>query len=114
VEAEVMPEVPKERFGLTGRGWMRLDIISGSLIAAVAIRDVLDKQGYKWAKMGVKKKNWDKVDIAALSLAALFAVRGVIDTMEEYDIVFKKDSVFPGRGVVATGTSMVTRRFNVF
>ena len=109
-----MAETPKERFGLDGRGWMRLDILSGSLIAAVAVRDLMDKRGHRWAKMGVKKQTWDKVDMVTLGLAALFAIRGVVDTMEEYNIIFKKDEVFPGRGLVATGTSMVTNRFNVF
>tara|TARA_Y100000034_G_scaffold109598_1_gene141028 strand:- start:268 stop:612 length:345 start_codon:yes stop_codon:yes gene_type:complete len=110
----LMPTVPKQRFGLNGQGWMRLDILSGSLIAAVAIRDLLDNRGYKWAKMGVKKKNWDRVDMAALGLAALFAIRGVVDTLEEYNIIFRKDQIFPGRGLVADTITKTEGRFNSF
>ena len=109
-----MAEVPKERFGLGSQGWMRLDIASGALIAAVAMRDLLDKKGHKWSRMGVKKKTWDQIDVAVLGLAAMFAIRGVIDTMEEYNLVFSRDQVFPGKGLVATGITNVDNRFNVF
>ena len=95
--------------GLTQSAWLRLDVLSAGLLAAAYSRDLMDKRGKK-VNFGLSNKTWDKVDSFSLGLAVFFALRQIVDTMEEYEILFGRDTFFTGKGLVATATT----RFNEF
>ena len=88
---------------------MRLDVLSSAFLVAAYSRDLLSDKG-KDVNFGLSDRTWDRVDTAAVGLAIAFAVRSIVDVMEEYEILFGKDTLFTGKGLVAT----VATRYNEF
>jgi len=95
--------------GLSQSSWLRLDALSSAFLVAAYSRDLLSRKG-KSVNFGFSNQTWDRVDTAALVLAIAFAARSIVDVMEEYEILFGKDTFFTGKGLVATATT----RFNEF
>jgi hypothetical protein len=95
--------------GLSQSAWLRLDVLSSAFLVAAYSRDLLSAKG-KNVNFGLSNNTWDRVDNAAIGLAIVFALRSIVDVMEEYEILFGKDTFFTGKGLVAT----VATRYNEF
>ena len=89
-------------FGIRESGWKTIDATSLAFILTINGAKLLSmsKRTRKYSKLGMKNKTWDKVNTASDVLLVFTLLRGLVDTLEEYDILIKKDAIFPGKGLI--------------
>ena len=89
-------------FGIRESGWKAIDAASLAFILIINGARVLEKskRTRKYAQLGMKNQTWARVNTFSDGLLVFTLLRGVVDTLEEYDILIKKDAIFPGRGLI--------------
>ena len=89
-------------FGIRESGWKTIDATSLAFILTINGAKLLtmNKRTRKYAKLGMNNKTWNKVNTASDVLLVFTLLRGLVDTLEEYDILIKKDAIFPGKGLI--------------
>jgi hypothetical protein len=89
-------------FGVSEAGWKTVDALSLTFILSINAARVLklNKRTRKYSQFGLKNKQWDKMNTASDVLLIFTLLRGLVDTLEEYDVLVKRDAIFPGRGFI--------------
>jgi hypothetical protein len=89
-------------FGLSESGWKSVDALSLAFILSINAARVLklSKRTRKYSQFGLKNKQWDKMNTVSDVLLIFTLLRGLVDTLEEYDVIIKRDAIFPGRGLI--------------
>lgn len=89
-------------FGVSEAGWKTVDALSLTFILSINAARVLklSKRTRKYSQFGLKNKQWDKMNTASDVLLIFTLLRGLVDTLEEYDVLVKRDAIFPGRGLI--------------
>jgi len=89
-------------FGIRESGWKSIDAVSLAFILTINGAKLFSLSGRtkKYSKLGMKNKTWERVNTASDVLLVFTLLRGLVDTLEEYDILVKKDAIFPGRGII--------------
>lgn len=89
-------------FGIRESGWKAIDAASLAFILIINGAKILEKnkRTRKYAQLGMKNNTWTRVNTFSDGLLVFTLLRGVVDTLEEYEILIKKDAIFPGRGLI--------------
>ena len=89
-------------FGLSESGWKSVDALSLAFILSINAAKLLklSKRTRKYSQFGLKNKQWDKMNTASDVVLIFTLLRGLVDTLEEYDVIIKRDAIFPGRGLI--------------
>ena len=89
-------------FGISEAGWKTIDAVSLSFILSINAAKLLglNKRTRKYKQLGLRNKTWNKVNTTSDVLLIFTLLRGLVDTLEEYDVLIKRDAVFPGRGII--------------
>ena len=89
-------------FGIREAGWKTIDATSLAFILTINGAKLLsmNKRTRKYSKLGMKNKTWNKVNTVSDVLLVFTLLRGLVDTLEEYEVLIKKDAIFPGRGLI--------------
>ena len=84
-------------FGVSEAGWKTVDALSLTFILSINAARVLklSKRTRKYSQFGLKNKQWDKMNTASDVLLIFTLLRGLVDTLEEYDVLVKRDAIFP-------------------
>ena len=89
-------------FGISEAGWKTIDAVSLSFILSINAAKLLglNKRTRKYKQLGLRNKTWNKVNTTSDVLLIFTLLRGLVDTLEEYDVLIKRDAIFPGRGLI--------------
>ena len=104
----------KTLFGIGEKGWKAIDITSVGLILATTIADTASKSKNKrikkFGKLGMSPKALKTTKAISSGVLIFVLTRNLIDAMEEYDILIKKDAIFPGRGLLTETATTAARQ----
>jgi len=104
----------KKLFGITETGWKAIDITSIGLILATTIADTAQKSKNrkvkKFSRLGMTPKAFKTTKQISNGVLIFVLTRNFIDTLEEYNILVKKDAIFPGRGVLTETATTAVRK----
>ena len=102
-------------FGIGEKGWKAIDVASVGLILATTIADTAQKSKNrkikKFSRVGMSPKAFKRTKQVSNGLLIFVLARNLIDTFEEYNIILKKDALFPGRGVLTETATTAIRQF---
>lgn len=91
-------------FGIGEKGWKAIDVASLGLILATTVSDFAQKSKNrkikKFSRVGMSPKAFKRTKYLSNGLLIFVLTRNLIDTFEEYNIIVKKDAIFPGRGLL--------------
>lgn len=89
-------------FGISEAGWKTIDVVSLSFILTINAAKLLglNKRTKKYKQLGLRNQTWNKVNTTSDVLLIFTLLRGLVDSLEEYDVLIKRDAVFPGRGII--------------
>lgn len=101
-------------FGITETGWKAIDVASIGLILATTVADTAQKSKNrkvkKYSRLGMSPKAFKTTKQLSNGLLIFVLARNFVDALEEYDILVKKDAIFPGRGVLTETATRAVRR----
>tara|TARA_Y100001972_G_C7650589_1_gene327136 strand:+ start:819 stop:1196 length:378 start_codon:yes stop_codon:yes gene_type:complete len=104
----------KTLFGIGEKGWKAIDVASVGLILTTTVADTASKSKNKRlkkiGKLGMSPKALKTTKQISSGLLIFVLARNLIDAMEEYDILLKKDAIFPGRGLLTDTTATALRQ----
>lgn len=104
----------KKLFGITETGWKAIDITSIGLILATTIADTAQKSKNrkvkKFSRLGMSPKAFKTTKQISNGVLIFVLTRNFVDTLEEYNILVKKDAIFPGRGVLTETATTAVRK----
>ena len=89
-------------FGISEAGWKTIDVVSLSFILTINAAKLLglNKRTKKYKQLGLRNQTWNKVNTTSDVLLIFTLLRGLVDSLEEYDVLIKRDAVLPGRGII--------------
>lgn len=101
-------------FGITEKGWKAIDVASVGLILATTIADTAQKSKNrkikKFSRVGLSPKAFNRTKQLSNGLLIFVLARNLVDAMEEYNILLKKDALFPGRGLLTETATTAVRQ----
>jgi len=101
-------------FGITEKGWKAIDVASVGLILATTVADFAQKSKNrkikKFSRVGLSPKAFKRTKYLSNGLLIFVLTRNLVDTMEEYNILVKKDALFPGRGLLTETATTALRQ----
>lgn len=107
--------MPREKlFGITEKGWKAIDVASVGLILATTIADTAQRSKNrkikKFSRVGLSPKAFKRTKQLSNGLLIFVLARNLVDAMEEYNIILKKDALFPGRGLLTETATTALRQ----
>ena len=101
-------------FGITEKGWKAIDVASVGLILATTVADTAQKSKNrkikKFSRVGLSPKAFKRTKQLSNGLLIFVLARNLVDAMEEYNILLKKDALFPGRGLLTDTATTALRQ----
>lgn len=101
-------------FGISEKGWNRVDYASTVLVAGVMARKAIQSLGdndllggaSKYASrmnFGLENKTWNRIDAISTALYAMVLIHGAVDIYEEVNKIPYNEQFFPGKGLLYRG-----------
>jgi hypothetical protein len=104
----------KTLFGIGEKGWKAIDVASVGLILATTVADSAqqskNRKFKKLARVGMSPKAFKRTKQVSNGLLIFVLARNLIDAMEEYNVILKKDALFPGRGILTNTATTAVRQ----
>lgn len=101
-------------FGISEKGWNRVDYASTLLVAGVMARKAIqmlgdykllgDASGYaSKVNFGLENSTWNKLDAISTALYAMVLIHGAVDAYEDHRNIPNNEQFFPGKGLLYRG-----------